>query len=287
MKAIYTPNGAAREYAPLAANLWRGCGHGCTYCYAPSCVRMSRADFLKAAPRKGILKQLALDAKRIAATGERGPVLLCFTSDPYQPLEAIYKIARQAITILGDAGLAVRILTKNGKLALRDLDLFKSYDVEVGMTMLFTHEGWRRRWEPFAGTLRDRREALATAHAAGVRTWLSIEPVIDTSQALNVILENAAHVDTFKVGKLNHHKDLEASIDWPRFLEQALVTLTRVRERWGVEYYIKDDLWKFATAAIRERRYKKATAGALTTESTETTENGKTQGKRQRGACTR
>ena len=42
---IYAPRGQAGEYAPLAANPYRGCGHGCAYCYVPKVIKMSRADF--------------------------------------------------------------------------------------------------------------------------------------------------------------------------------------------------------------------------------------------------
>ena len=58
MNAIYEPRGAAAEYAPLACNLYRGCGHGCKYCYAPACLRMGREEFARPAPRPGILDAL-------------------------------------------------------------------------------------------------------------------------------------------------------------------------------------------------------------------------------------
>jgi hypothetical protein len=42
---IYAPRGQAGEYAPLAANPYRGCGHRCVYCYVPKVIKMSRGDF--------------------------------------------------------------------------------------------------------------------------------------------------------------------------------------------------------------------------------------------------
>ena len=38
MNVIYEPKGRAREYSPLACNLYMGCTHGCKYCYAPACM---------------------------------------------------------------------------------------------------------------------------------------------------------------------------------------------------------------------------------------------------------
>src|SRR3972149_6634508 len=45
MGVIYEPTGKAREYAELAVNLYSGCGHSCGYCYAPACLKKTRADF--------------------------------------------------------------------------------------------------------------------------------------------------------------------------------------------------------------------------------------------------
>jgi len=46
------PDGPSGEYAPIALNLYRGCGHKCRYCYVPPVVKMSRADFDKGAVLK-------------------------------------------------------------------------------------------------------------------------------------------------------------------------------------------------------------------------------------------
>ena len=59
---IYEPRGRAGEYAPLAVNLYRGCGHGCIYCYAPEATFIDRREFVKATPRQGIIEKLEKDA---------------------------------------------------------------------------------------------------------------------------------------------------------------------------------------------------------------------------------
>ena len=54
---IYEPKGRAREYSPLAANLYRGCGHGCIYCYAPAVTFTAREVFRShPCPRQDVLR---------------------------------------------------------------------------------------------------------------------------------------------------------------------------------------------------------------------------------------
>ena len=45
MSVIYTPKGAAREYSPLALNLYLQCTHACKYCYAPSAMQRARENY--------------------------------------------------------------------------------------------------------------------------------------------------------------------------------------------------------------------------------------------------
>ena len=69
---IYAPRGQAGEYAPLAANPYRGCGHRCVYCYVPKVIKMSRGDFdAGATPRKNFLVKLRKDAAKYKALGIR------------------------------------------------------------------------------------------------------------------------------------------------------------------------------------------------------------------------
>ena len=72
---IYEPRGKAREYAPLAVNLYNGCGHSCEYCYAPSFIHTTRNKFGKPEPRKDIIDKINYDAGRLKLEHQKGPVL--------------------------------------------------------------------------------------------------------------------------------------------------------------------------------------------------------------------
>lgn len=236
---IYEPKGRAAEYAPLAVNLYRGCGHGCVYCYGPNATFMEREAFKEATPRPDIIKRLEKDAPKATADRAKGNVLLSFTSDCYQPLDGSYQLTRQAIIILHQNGFNVAILTKGGKRAERDFDLYGSGD-EFAVTLTFLDKQKSLEWEPMAAIPRERIESLRKAHDLGIRTWVSLEPVIDPAESLEIIRQTYTFVDLFKVGKLNYHPRAD-EINWQKFAKDAITTL----KQYGCRYYIKRDLKEY------------------------------------------
>jgi DNA repair photolyase len=82
---IYAPRGQAGEYAALAANIYRGCGHCCAYCYVPgkTIKNLTRAEFdAGAVLRSKFMEGLRKDAAKYQAAGITEQVMLSFTSDP-------------------------------------------------------------------------------------------------------------------------------------------------------------------------------------------------------------
>lgn len=236
MGIIYEPKGAAKEYCDLAANLYRGCGHGCDYCYAPAVLRKSgitRDDFINnPSPRKDVLHNLSKEVHKYKGR----EVQLCFTCDPYQQIDEHFDITRQAIQMMKDAGIIVRILTKGGLRSIRDFDLLTAKDW-YGATLTFVDEKKSLEYEPFAAVPEERFECLKEAHSKGIQTWASLEPVIDIEQSLDIIKRTHKFVDMFKVGKLNHS---EIDVDWGDFGRRAVDLLDSL----GANYYIKKDLLK-------------------------------------------
>jgi len=245
MQAIYEPRGAAREYAPLACNLYRGCVHGCRYCYAPATLRMSREEFHAAtSARPGILDALEKDARKLAGCSEY--VLLCFTSDPYPPPPYDSTTTREALEILATQDLPVEVLTKAGLRAARDFDLLSSMRGAFGTTLLFTSDRDRAQWEPNAAPVEDRIAAIREAHGLGIPTWISVEPIINPRQAVELIETLSEVVDEWRIGKLNHHP-LAATIDWATW---APVVLDAAQAS-GRRCMIKDALAAYLPAERR------------------------------------
>lgn len=238
-KPIYEPRGRASEYSPLAVNLYRGCGHKCIYCYAPSVTQTPESEFHQPQPRPNIIQSLHRGAYELKKSGKIQEVLLCFTCDPYQPIDVKYQITRLAIEVLHRYDIPVQILTKGGSRALRDFDLLGPKDA-FATTLTFIDEEKSRQWEPEAALPADRIATLIEAKRIGLRTWVSLEPVIDPVASLELIKMTHDFIDLFKVGKLNYHP-LAAKINWHKFAVAAIDTL----KKYNCQYYIKKDLRAF------------------------------------------
>jgi len=152
-------------------NLYKGCTHGCVYCYAPSLTHDER--------RWGSYVDVKVNAPEVLGRElrelRRDQVFLSSASDPYQPVEARYMITRRCLEVLQRRRFPVSILTRS-PLVLRDLDLLTQLDwVRVGMSITTVPA---RRFEPGVPPLRRRIETLRRLNDAGLWTWVSLAPVI-------------------------------------------------------------------------------------------------------------
>ncbi len=236
---IYEPKGRAREYSPLALNVYSGCDHGCLYCYVPRVLKRDREEFHKdVTPRKGILEAVEKEAPR--RSGTKDQVLLSFTGDPYCRKEKRYRMTRAILKVLVENRIPVAILTKGGTRCLEDLDVFKKFGrhIKVGATLTFRQELDSGKYEPDAAPPSDRLRALKILHVYKVKTWVSFEPVIDTGQTLALLEETLPYVDQYKIGKINQYLGLDKKIEWEPFLRAAIGVLWSA----GKPFYVKEDL---------------------------------------------
>ena len=257
MNVIYEPKGRAREYSPLACNLYMGCTHGCKYCYAPACMHKKPEEWHETARARGddVLQLFEKDCARLAQErpdDSTRRVLFCFLSDPYQPLEGKLHLTRRGIETAARYGIKIDILTKgDSALIEQDLPLMLKTQTHLGITLSFINDISRVEWEPMASAVQSRLNILRKAHEMGIYTWVSMEPVIIPDEALAVIREAHGYVDFWKIGKLNHNKEVEQRIDWPKFRDEAIVLL----ESFGSKYYIKEDLRRAMPRTHRARNH--------------------------------
>ncbi len=183
-----------------AVNPYRGCEHGCVYCYA----RPSHA-YLGYSPGLDFETKLVFKPD-VAALLERElrkpgyvakPLALGSNTDPYQPVERTLKLTRSVLEVLERFGHPVSIVTKSAGV-LRDLDILQRLSarglVRVWLSVTTLDGGLARRMEPRAATPERRLAALAGLAQAGVPAGVLAAPMIPglNDAELERILERAA-----------------------------------------------------------------------------------------------
>ncbi|MCR9245288.1 MAG: PA0069 family radical SAM protein [bacterium] len=165
-------------------NPYRGCFHGCAYCYARPTHQYlgfgAGTDF----ERRIVVKRNAPELLRrhLRKPSWRGENLVFSgVTDCYQPIEASYGLTRRCLEVCAEFRQPVGIITK-GALVERDVDvlgeLAQHGAATVYVSVPFADEGDARRIEPYAGSPARRFAALARLADAGVPTGVSVSPLI-------------------------------------------------------------------------------------------------------------
>lgn len=252
-KYIYAPKGQAGEYAPLAANPYKGCGHKCNYCYVPLITHQDRKEFdAGAVPRKMYLENLKKDALKYQKAGIKEQVMMSFTTDVYGPVDT--SITRQTIETIRDHGLGFCPLTKGGKRSLADFDLFRSNRDAYACTITSLDDQFAAKWERGAAPSSERVEVLKKFHEAGIFTWVSLEPTLSIEASLAIVKATHSFVNLYKVGRVNYIA-LTETTDWKDYTHRMIDLLAQV----GAKHYIKKDLQPYLPAGyhnpLRVRQY--------------------------------
>ncbi len=186
---------------PYVINPYMGCQHNCSYCYARFMKRFT--GHLEAWGQFVDVKINAPDLLRREITKKKpGKVWISGVCDPYQPLEAKYKLTRQCLKILAQNNWPVIVQTRS-PLVLRDIDILKEgRDFEVGLSVTTADDSIRKLFEPDAPAIKDRVRALDELHKAGIRTYVMIAPMLPGAEGLAEIL--AGKVDYVIVDRMNY-----------------------------------------------------------------------------------
>src|SRR5205809_5948755 len=183
-RSIISHNNSPDVGFDYSVNCYRGCIHGCTYCFSrPTHEYLgygAGTDF----ERKLVVKVAAAELlrKELMKPSWRGDeIVFSFTSDPYIPLEASYKLTRSCLEICAEFRNPVGVITKSA-LIRRDIDVLKELvsrsKVGVFFTIPFTDRESARAVEPFAPLPDARFHAMADLAAAGIPVGIGIAPVI-------------------------------------------------------------------------------------------------------------
>lgn len=237
---IYAPKGQAGEYAPLATNPYRGCAHGCAYCYVPLITKQPRPEFDAAAiDRKDFIKRLTADAVKYEAVGIDEQVMLSFTTDPYHPGDC--SLTSLTLDVLAGHGLAFCTLTKGGTKAWQDHHRFRPSRDAFASTLTSLDDRFSRKWERRAALPEDRIRALRAFHEKGIFTWVSLEPTLDVDASLAVVDATHEFVDLYKVGRANYLKQITRTTDWRDYTHRMIEKMQAL----GKRHYIKKDLQEY------------------------------------------
>jgi DNA repair photolyase len=207
-RKIITRNDSPDISFDRSINPYRGCEHGCVYCFA----RPTHA-FLGLSPGLDFESKLFMKPnapelleRELSAPGYTPKVIAIGTNtDPYQPIERRYQIMRRILEVLDRAGHPVGIVTKSA-LVLRDLDILarmaKRDLVKVAISVTTLDPALARTMEPRASTPPRRLAALQQLVKAGVPTSTMVAPVIPALNDAEIerILEAAAEAGVRHAG---------------------------------------------------------------------------------------
>ena len=207
-KSIITRNDSPDIPFTYSINPYRGCEHGCIYCYArPSHAYLELSpglDFETRLFAKVNAAELLREA--LAKPGYRcESITVGANTDPYQPVEREWRITRQVLEVLAECEHPVAIITKNA-LVERDLDLLapmaekRLAQVYVSVTTL--ERDLARRMEPRASAPQRRIETIRALSRAGVPTGVMVAPIVPflTDHGIESVLEAAAEAGAIRAG---------------------------------------------------------------------------------------
>lgn len=183
-RTIITRNDSPDIGFDRSINAYRGCEHGCSYCFArpthaylghSAGIDFERDIYVKVNAVEQLKKELADRRYRVK------PIAMGTNTDPYQPSERKHKLTREILKVLLETRHPTTITTKSA-LVVRDLDILQPMAelglVRVGLSITSMDHKLSRKMEPRASTPEKRLEALRLLSEAGVPTMVMAAPIV-------------------------------------------------------------------------------------------------------------
>jgi DNA repair photolyase len=225
-RRIITRNESPDISFDRSINPYRGCEHGCAYCFArPTHAYMGLSPALDFETRLFAKPGAArLLEKELSQPGyECRTIAIGTNTDPYQPIERRYRIMREVLEMLDRANHPVGIVTKSA-LVVRDIDILSRMAerglAKVALSVTTLDRKLARAMEPRAATPDRRIEALRLLSAAGIPTTVMVAPVIPAMNESEIerILEVAAAAGVKEAGYVLLRLPLEVKEVFKEFL---------------------------------------------------------------------
>jgi DNA repair photolyase len=228
-------------------NPYRGCSHGCSYCYSrPSHAYLDLSPGLDFETRLFYKPDAAkLLAKELGAPGyECSPIALGTNTDPYQPIEREYRVTRAILETLSEHHHPATIVTKGAALLARDIELLASMAernlIAVSISVTTLDRDLKRTLEPRAAGVATRLAVIRKLGEARVPVGVMVAPVIPalTDHELESILEAAAEAGVRTAGYVMLRLPFEVKTLFEEWLRvhaplRAEHVMARVRELRG------------------------------------------------------
>ncbi len=207
-RSVITRNDSPDIAFEQALNPYRGCEHGCIYCFArPSHGYLNLSpglDFETRLRAKGNLAEV-LRAELAKPGYVPRPINIGSNTDPYQPIEKQWRLTRAALEVLAECRHPCTIVTKNA-LVERDLDLLapmaRAGLVQVFVSVNSLDNQLAARLEPRATAPHRRLQAVRALAGAGVPTGVLVAPIIPAlnDRDMEAVLERAAEAGANMAG---------------------------------------------------------------------------------------
>jgi DNA repair photolyase len=235
-------------------NPYRGCEHGCVYCFArPTHAYLGLSPGLDFESKLFVKPEVAELLEKELAHPKYSPRVIAIgtNTDPYQPIERRYKVMRRILEVLDRTNHPVGIVTKSA-LVLRDLDILTRMAernlVKVALSVTTLDPEFARMMAPRAATPMRRLETLRRLSQAGVPTTVMVAPIIPAINDMDIerILEAAKMAGVQSAGYVLLRLPLEVRDlfqEWVRanYPERADKVIKIIRETQGGKDY--DSKW--------------------------------------------
>lgn len=221
-KCLYTPGGAAREYAAVGCNFHRGCPYQCRYCYnrkgmTAKVMGVDHAllenEFTKVESRPKKYRELSGEEYAFIRFQQevfkwqdylrKTGIFFSFSTDPMcdDAFGLTWQCVRYATK---EYSIPVKILTKNADFSARQMLWFDMVPMERRKMIAFgfTLTG-RDDWEPYASKNIERVRVMRVLHEMGFKTFASIEPVVDFDSSYEMIVKSVKFCDQFLIGLMS------------------------------------------------------------------------------------